>query len=167
MATCTANSYEGSQDVPVWYCFDHDISFSNYSLMRGFEPGNSVMSQKLSAGRYEWELQYFPNGVDKNTEGHVSVFVRLLNAPSDQEIRTRFHIIMWDNDHNYNMDSPYPSPLDHSNHMFSALNPVWGFNRFVTKNTMDKRCWCKYDDTIQFKCYIWMTREFTSSENSQ
>jgi MATH domain len=165
MTTCTANSYEGSPDAPIWYCFDHDIVFSNYSLMRSFEPGNSVMSGKLSAGRFEWELQYFPNGVDENTEGHVSVFLRLPNAESDQEIRTRFHIVMCDNNQNYSVDNPYVSPLDHSVHMFSAQNSVWGFNRFISKNMIDKKCWNKYDDTIRFKCYIWVTKEFTDSED--
>ncbi|KAF3339098.1 BTB/POZ and MATH domain-containing protein 4-like protein [Carex littledalei] len=161
---CDASSNEGSQDVVEWHCFDYDITFEDYSVMRALEPGHCVVSEKFVAGKFNWELHYFPNGVHKNNEGYSSVFVKRpdIVASYNPLTNTRFHIAMHHKLYCYGMQYNMGSSLDPSIYTFCAENPMWGFDRFISKSIVEEKCWDKNKDHIKLRCYIWVTREFSN-----
>ncbi|KAF3339100.1 BTB/POZ and MATH domain-containing protein 3-like isoform X1 [Carex littledalei] len=162
---CDASSIEGAQDVVEWHCFDYDITFEDYSVLRALEPGHCVVSENFIAGKYHWELHYFPNGVEENNEGYSSVFVKLPDSVTgcNPLIKTRFHIVMHHNFYGYDhLENDIVSSLDPSVHTFCAENPIWGFDRFISKSIVEEKCWDRSNDLIKLRCYIWVTREFSN-----
>ncbi|KAF3339096.1 BTB/POZ and MATH domain-containing protein 3 [Carex littledalei] len=164
-SVAVASITEGSPDAIEWHCFDYDITFENYSVLRVLEPGQCAVSEEFVGGKYNWELHYFPNGsIDENNEGHSSVFLKRSNNVTwfNPVIKTRFHITMHHNSFGYDVNTVIVCPLDPSVHTFCNKNPIWGFNRFISKSIVEKYCWDKSKDCIKLRCYIWVTKEFSS-----
>ena len=55
-------------------------------VMRGFEPGSSIRSDPFLLGDTPLEIEVFPNGIDDEAKGHVSLY---LNNNGERDIKVK------------------------------------------------------------------------------
>ncbi|KAL6659234.1 hypothetical protein ACP70R_003274 [Stipagrostis hirtigluma subsp. patula] len=72
----------------------HVFEAAGYSLHRGLPAGQFIESTPFAVGGHRWSLRYFPNGDgEKDSEGHVSLFVDLLSKPTEVRILFDFRLV--------------------------------------------------------------------------
>ncbi|XP_020165426.1 BTB/POZ and MATH domain-containing protein 3-like [Aegilops tauschii subsp. strangulata] len=76
---------------------EHDtekLSFEliNYMQLKGMEVGKFVSSPVCRVGGYEWEIRFYPDGLNKEYTGNTSCFLCYLGK--DQDVRAKFSLSM-------------------------------------------------------------------------
>ncbi|XP_044454045.1 BTB/POZ and MATH domain-containing protein 2-like [Triticum aestivum] len=59
------------------------FEIAGYSLHKGLDRGKYLRSPVFSIGGYDWCIQYYPDGKNKDYEGYVSVFLELLTKNAE------------------------------------------------------------------------------------
>ncbi|KAI5010349.1 hypothetical protein ZWY2020_012486 [Hordeum vulgare] len=69
------------------------FEIAGYSLHKGLGRGKYLCSPAFFVGGYEWYIWYYPDGNDEESEGYISVFLKLLTKNAEARA-----LCKWKND---------------------------------------------------------------------
>ena len=75
-ATTTAGSETSSICVTTVDTGAHNFTVANYSRLKGKGVGVPITSTPFSVGGYNWQISFYPDGIDQTHAGYASVFLR-------------------------------------------------------------------------------------------
>nr|BAK06095.1 predicted protein [Hordeum vulgare subsp. vulgare] len=144
-ARCTAETQSSRATVA--------FKIAGYSLHKGLGRGKYLCSPAFSVGGYEWCIRYYPDGSrDETSQGHVSVFLKLLTK--NAKVRAR---------HNWMLVDPLSGRsivvlFGGEPHVFDHESPSWGLRRFM-KTTAEEESANVCNDCLVIECEVTVIKE--------
>ncbi|KAE8806717.1 BTB/POZ and MATH domain-containing protein 1 [Hordeum vulgare] len=144
-ARCTAETQSSRATVA--------FKIAGYSLHKGLGRGKYLCSPAFSVGGYEWCIRYYPDGSrDETSQGHVSVFLKLLTK--NAKVRAR---------HNWMLVDPLSGRsivvlFGGEPHVFDHESPSWGLRRFM-KTTAEEESANVCNDCLVIECEVTVIKD--------
>ncbi|XP_059628090.1 BTB/POZ and MATH domain-containing protein 3-like [Cornus florida] len=125
-----------------------NFTIRGYSSLKGMGPGNYISSDSFSAGGYDWNVLFYPDGKKPEHSMYVSMYVRLESEATNVE--ALFELTLFDQsgkgNHKVNSQDKGPYILKHRRSM-------WGYNRFFSRANLETSDYIK-DDCIAIHCTV-------------
>jgi speckle-type POZ protein len=135
------------------------LEVTNYLQLKGVNAGDYVSSRVFSVGGYDWEIRFYPGGIDEqDCAGKASVFVWFLGK-EDKDVGAKFTMSMLENKTKAQVAS-----FDVRKRFFR--NPeyrCWGFPEFVDKSRLESLSRCG-DGCFTILCVLTVSLESSPLE---
>ncbi|CAL5007394.1 unnamed protein product [Urochloa decumbens] len=132
----------------------HLFEIAGYSLTKGIGAGKFIQSTTFSVGGYDWCIQYYPDGEEKeNDKTYISVYLALVSEGT-AGVRALCDLRLVDQ-----QESDQSSPVACSwsgtkwPRLFSGAGSTWGFGRFKLRSDLERSVFLQ-DDRLVIQCDI-------------
>jgi speckle-type POZ protein len=135
------------------------LEVTNYLQLKGVNAGDYVSSRVFSVGGYDWEIRFYPGGIDEqDCAGKASVFVWFLGK-GNKDVGSKFTMSMLENKTKAQVAS-----FDVRKRFFR--NPeyrCWGFPEFVDMSRLESLSRCG-DGCFTILCVLTVSLESSPLE---
>ncbi|KAI4965952.1 hypothetical protein ZWY2020_047362 [Hordeum vulgare] len=131
------------------------FEIAGYSLHKGMGIGEFIRSTTVSVGGFEWCIRYYPDGSNKESEGYISVYVKLLSKGAKVRVLYKLRLLDQASGLPSSPVAPVESPVvfDSLNTSASATTDYccWGVRSFKKKSELEESAYLR-DDRLVIEC---------------
>ncbi|KAL5196634.1 hypothetical protein ABZP36_000146 [Zizania latifolia] len=140
----------------------HVIKIDGYSRIKGLiENGKCVSSTPFSVGGNSWIIEFFPNGLDKESEDYLSFYL-YLDSHCARDVKAIFSLKLL----NKNGGPVTLYSRISSMHTFNSKHTGWGYDEFIKKMHLEGSGHLR-DDSFHIKCEITVMKEICSKDTNK
>ncbi|KAK4479558.1 hypothetical protein RD792_015076 [Penstemon davidsonii] len=133
----------------------HSLEIRGFSLTKGMGVGQYISSDPFLVGGHCWEIQFYPNGKNKDESGdiYVSFNIALVSKP-EEVVMACFEYVLLDRSgnkwHKGQKEFFFASYVS-GPHTHDDSNMVWGYSRFYKRTELEASQFIK-DDCLTIQC---------------
>ncbi|KAM0822380.1 hypothetical protein ACQ4PT_071527 [Festuca glaucescens] len=75
----------------------HNFEVTGYSLLNGMGAGEYITSSTFSAGGYDWNIKFYPDGNSEKEDGYASAYLNLFSR-GEPPVRVKYTLSLLDID---------------------------------------------------------------------
>ncbi|CAL5070109.1 unnamed protein product [Urochloa decumbens] len=121
----------------------HNFEVTGFSLLDGMGVGKCVSSSTFSVGGYDWNINVYPEGINKQDDNSAYVSVFLYFRSGAVGARVNFSLSLLDRDGEVSKLRGFVSMFQHT---FPAVGGDWGKIKFIKKSDL------LYDEEKDTQC---------------
>lgn len=128
----------------------HVVHVSGYSRTKQlFESGKCISSAEFAEAGHTWQIQCYPNGQDKESDRHVSLFLRLTDESTNVRVKFELSLVPHDGKLKEMPQEDGKSGL----HTFLNKSRLYGFGDFMKIEALENSEYFR-DDSFSIRCDI-------------
>ncbi|KAG8099838.1 hypothetical protein GUJ93_ZPchr0013g33823 [Zizania palustris] len=140
----------------------HVIKIDGYSRIKEqIENGKYVSSIPFSVGGNNWIIEFFPNGIDKETEDYLSFYL-FLDSACAKDVKATVSFELLDKNGGPVTLNSRTSPIN----TFERKGCGCGFSDFMKKTYLERSAHLR-DDSFNIKCEVTVMKEICSKETNK
>lgn len=127
----------------------HLFKIADYSTAKGMGAGNPISSATFDAGGFDWAVAFYPDGLDKASAGHISLFL-CLRSDAGNGVKAVFSLTLLD------QRRPPPSTTRTPHNppcVFKNGSSCFGYNQFMKRDVLETSGYLK-DDCLTIRCTV-------------
>ncbi|XP_047088607.1 BTB/POZ and MATH domain-containing protein 1-like [Lolium rigidum] len=138
----------------------HSLKIVGYSRTKELPNGQHIESRPFRVGGRTWRVRYWPNGWKSNSIDFISFFLRLGDTLAEGEtVKAQYKFSLLDQH-----GKPVPAYTKTGRiRDFSVDEQSWGFNKFITREALEKSEHLK-DDSFSVKVDVIVMGDFHTQD---